>query len=324
MAPDNRLSVLAATICAGLIGLLAWIDWPHPVAHAARPAMPTPSAATHPAAPNRMIEWLASRDGNPRTYQSGGVTVRLSTRPGEDGPIPVLQLTGPGGETLRFAGQEGLSDASARFGVGRLDSRVAVPQVLFTSYSQGAHCCTQVTLFELVAGHWRTIDMQSWDGEPLTNFPTDLDGDGVRDILMNDDRFGYAFASHAESLAPVRIFNIVDGTFVDVSASPRYHAVFQRDLREAQTGCAEHSNGACAAFVAIAARLGRADWAWPIMLAGYDRHSDWTYPTDCRVPLDAQTACPENQTITFRDMPQALSWFLRHNGYTRTLIAPIR
>ena len=314
---------LTATLCATMaaaVSLLAWTIVPHQDARAAGPG----AAATRTAPLNRMIEWDAARDGSPKTWQTDGVTVSLSERPGQDAPIPVLRLRGPGGETLSFDGQAGLANAGAHFGVGRLDPRVAGQQVIFSTYSGGAHCCSQVDLFELAGGRWRRVDMHQWGGEPISTFPTDIDGDGVRDVVMNDDRFDYAFASHAESLAPPRIYNVTDGAFTDVSTAPRYRRTFQRALAEAQSQCAHHNNGGCAAFVGIAARLGRQAWAWPIMLANYDRHSDWTYPTDCRVTRDADNNCPTAQTVTFRGMPQSLSWFLQANGYTRTPIAPLR
>ena len=274
--------------------------------------------------PNTLIEWDAARDGNPRVWRSGETTITLSTRRGDTGPVPVITVRAPGLPVFRHAGQAGLAEAAARFGVGRLDPAAAGPQILFSTFSGGAHCCTWLQLLEVSGGRWRVVDLGEWDSDGLSDFPTDVNGDGVADMVMGDNRFDYAFDSHAGSLMPPQIFNVRGGRFIDVSSDPSYRPVYQAALPEAEAGCREHGNGPCAAFVAIAARLGRAQRAWPIMLANYDNSPGWTYPTDCRIHLRAGQSCPDSQIITFRGMPQALSWFLRNTGYTRGLIAPIR
>ena len=287
-------------------------------------ADPAPHSRTSAAPAEQMIEWIADRDGSPRTWRSGGLVITLTARQGAEGSAAEVRVESPDGRNLRRLGQENPQYASASFGVGRIDQRVTGPQVLFASFSGGAHCCTRMELFERVAGRWRVVDLGQWDGGPLSAFPADVDGDGVRDLVLSDERFDYAFASHAESMPPPRIYNVVGGAFVDVSAAPRYRRVFEQALRETETQCRQHNNGACAAFVANAARLGRAQWAWQVMLRSYDRSSDWSYPTHCLATRGPENACPAGRAITFRGMPEALSWFLRDTGYTRRLIAPIR
>lgn len=312
------MSLRSISVIAALAGLVSLV-----LAEPALAARPAPRTV-HAAAANRMIEWDARRDGNPRTWRVGEVTVTLSTRRGESAPVPIITVRAPGLPVFRHEGQEGLEIVLARFGVGRIDPAVPGPQILFTSYSGGAHCCTQVDLLEFAGGRWRVVDVREWDGDGLGAFPVDVNGDGVRDLVMADNRFDYAFDSHAGSFMPPQILNIRNGHVSDVSADPSYRRIFESALAETEPVCREHANGACAAFVAIAARLGRAQWAWPIFLASYDRTSDWTWPTDCRVHVPTSGTCPDDQTITFPGMPQALSWFLRDAGYTPDLIAPIR
>lgn len=112
-APPLR-TYLTATLCATMaaaVSLLAWTMVPHQDARAAGPR----AVATRTAPLNRMIEWDAARDGSPKTWRAGGVTFSLSTRRGQDAPIPVLRLRGPGSETLSFDGQAGLAGAGANF-----------------------------------------------------------------------------------------------------------------------------------------------------------------------------------------------------------------
>ena len=310
----HRLLASLMLLAAGLLALAA------PPASAA----PAANRGVRTVPEGRMVEWDTRRDGNPRTWRSGNVTITLSTRRGESAPIPVITVRVPGRPVFRHEGQEGMPNVLARFGVGRIDPSAPGPQVLFTSYSGGAHCCTWIQLLEFSGGRWRAVDVREWDGEGLVNFPVDVNGDGVRDLVMADNRFDYAFDSHAGSFMPPQILNVRDGRVVDVSTDPSYRRIFESALAEVEPICREHANGACAAFVAIAARLGRAEWAWPIMMASYDRTVEWPWPTDCRVRIPASGACPDDQTITFAGMPQSLSWFLQHNGYTRDLIAPIR
>lgn len=310
----HRLPALLAA-AAGVLTLILG-----PSAAAAPPA----ARSVRVAPPNRMIEWDARRDGNPRAWRSGSTILTLSSRRHGEGVVPVITVRAPGLPVFRHEGQEGMSNASARFGVGRIDPSVPGPQILFTSFSGGAHCCTRVELLQYSGGRWRAVDVREWDGAGLGPFPTDENGDGVRDLVMSDNRFDYAFDSHAGSFMPPQILNIRGGRVSDVSADPSYRRVYQEALAEVEPICREHANGACAAFVAIAARLGRAQWAWPIFLANYDRTSDWSWPTDCRVHVPVTGTCPDDQTVRFAGMPQALSWFLRDAGYTQDLIAPIR
>jgi hypothetical protein len=86
-------------------------------------------------------------------------------------------------------------------------------------------------------------------------------------------------------------------------------------------GCVMHSNSACAALVANAARLGRAAWAWQVMSANFDQTSDWELPTDCAVPL-VENRCPEGETIAFASYPEALLAFLKTTGYLAADFVP--
>jgi hypothetical protein len=217
----------------------------------------------------------------------------------------------------------GYPTPSASFGVGKLDPSSTTKQVIVTSYSGGLHCCTKITVLKLVEGTWRKIQLGLWDGDPLPEFPTDVDGDGTPDFVLKDDRFDYAFAPYTESHKPPRIFNVAGGRVVEVGRASRYDPLYKADMKRAHAGCLKHRNAACAAFVADASRLGQLAWAWEIMLAHYRRSTDWHFPTKCRVPR-VNDLCPPGQSEQFREFPDALAWFLTDTGYAKQDVSKSR
>lgn len=262
-----------------------------------------------------MLLWAAKDDAEKQTYIIDGYTLTLSTHIHGNGErVAFLRVRAPTGESASIHGRVGFSVPSAGFGVGKLDSQQSTHQVIFTSYTGGRHCCTNITVLELIEGTWRRIELGQWDGVALPEFPTDVDGDGTADFVLKDDRFGYAFAPYTESHKPPRIFNIAGGRVVEVGHEVRYDAVYEADMKRAHAGCRKHKNGACAAFVADATRLGRRAWAWSIMLAHYRHSTDWNFPTKCRAPPVANV-CPPGQSEQFREFPDALAWFLTDTGY---------
>jgi hypothetical protein len=263
---------------------------------------------------NRVLSWNAESDGDPKSFTFDSLTVTLSTHKEDDEAVPLLHVKLATGEEFETAGVSGFETATSDFIVGRFDLAAGPDQIIFATYTGGAHCCTIIKVIEFLTGAWKTLDVGSFEGE-MGDAPKDVDGDGVLDIVKTDDRFGYAFTSFAESILPPKVFNIVNGAVVDVSGSPRFSRLYKADMRAAQAGCVDHNNGACAAFVADASRLGRHDWAWRFMLANYDSKSDWVLPTKCLVPIKEQS-CPPDQKQKFSTFPDALRWFLYDTGYT--------
>jgi hypothetical protein len=86
-------------------------------------------------------------------------------------------------------------------------------------------------------------------------------------------------------------------------------------MANAETYCKQHGNGACAAYVADAARLGLRDKAWPVMVANWDRTTDWDWPVHCRAQVAAGADCPQADQQTFTNMRDALRAFLVDNGF---------
>jgi hypothetical protein len=264
-----------------------------------------------------MLSWVPKDDEETETFLIDDYALTFSTHVHANGErVAFLRVRGPKGEAASIHGQVGYPIPSAGFGVGRLDPKSDTQQVIFTSYTGGLHCCTKITVLELVEGQWRRIELGLWDGKPLPDFPQDVDGDGTRDFVLKDDRFDYAFAPYTESRKPPRIFNIEGARLVEVGQAARYDAIYEADMNATHAGCVKGKNAACAAFVASASRLGRREWAWGIMLTHYKRATDWDFPTKCRVKR-VNDLCPPGQTEQFREFPDALAWFLTDTGYTR-------
>lgn len=173
---------------------------------------------------------------------------------------------------VRFPGQEPIdlpadplrSDSyPLAVGVGPLGPDGANPAVIVEGYSGGAHCCATFQMATIVDGAVVMLSLPAMNGGPGTEFPTDVDGDGMADIRRTDDAFLYSFASYAASVAVPTFWNLRQGKLVDVSAEPRFAPVY-RDLADsALATCTDKEvadrNGACAAYAAAKARLGEAE-----------------------------------------------------------------
>ena len=260
------------------------------------------------------IDWSYAREPNPVRYRVGDVMLTVHGRREADMPdliVPVLRVAMPGLAPVEAEGSPTGEGFEHRITVDRWDAERRY--VLFQSFSGGAHCCNMIQLILPEDGRLQRIELGEWDGGYLDEMPTDLDGDGRIDFVLRDDVFLYAFTSYAESFPPPQVINIVGGSPVDVSASPAFRPLFESAMADARPLCVEeHANGACAAYVATAARVGRLDQAWAEMLQAYHRDADWPFPVECRVTA-AEGQCPEGQRI--ETYPDALRQFLIDHGY---------
>jgi hypothetical protein len=263
-----------------------------------------------------MLSWDAEADGNPKVYTIDGYTLTLASRDVDGDARPAVHVKAPTGEEGDLIGVSGFPQISALFGIGHLDAAKTTEQVILSSYSGGAHCCTDIRVLALGDGGWKTIELGSWDGGGIAGFPTDIDGNGYADFVFSDNRFAYAFTDYADSRMPPMIYEIRGGAAVDVSDSGRYRALFEKDMQETQAACEDHNNGGCAAYAADAARLGMFDMAWDAVLKNYDPKSDWDYPAKCNVER-TDGVCPDNAETKFANFPEALMWFLEDTGYIK-------
>jgi hypothetical protein len=100
------------------------------------------------------------------------------------------------------------------------------PEVLFTAYTGGAHCCFVAQVYLLGADQAVTSDRNFGDSGYRLR---DLDDDGAIELVSNDWRFDYAFTAYAFSGKPVQIFHVDGGRFADVTRS--FPDQIRRDAR---------------------------------------------------------------------------------------------
>jgi hypothetical protein len=266
----------------------------------------------------RIVDFSETRDAV--TITSDGADVTLQPIRGDGDAIDVsAAIRIPGYEAIIVNEGAQTSPVFERWvGIGRLAASDPAPAVLLAGYSGGAHCCATLKAIVPDAGTLRVVEFEAVDGEPDQTFPQDIDHDGVVDFVRQDDSFRYQFASGAGSFSPPVIYNIYRGQIVDVTTQPGFRPLWEEFARETRSRCADQSeddrNGACAAYVAAAARLGR----YPNAMREVERLArsvdEIRLYEACRVRL-VDGACPTGSEIVFHSFPSALTWFLRAHGY---------
>jgi hypothetical protein len=203
-------------------------------------------------------------------------------------------------------------------GIGRLSASDSAPVILLSGFSGGAHCCATLVVVVPHEGQLRALEFEAIDGEPDGAFPSDIDQDGVIDFVRQDDSFRYAFAGGAGSWSPPVVYNIIGGQIVDVSARPAFRGLWEDYAHDAHARCADQAiddrNGACAAYVAAATRLGRYSEAMREVETLARGGPDISLPVGCRVPL-IDEECPAGNERSFGGFSEALAWFLQARGY---------
>jgi hypothetical protein len=255
----------------------------------------------------------AGKDSPPKLYRVAGLWLTLSTVEDGDGVYhAVLSVRGPGAHVFTALAARN-TDGKARFGVFRLDPGARTPQIVFTSSTSGAHCCIQVDILSYDGLRWRDADAGASNSGLLSL--SDKVGSAPPALVFADDRFLCAFAACADSRSPIRVFNFERGQLIDVSAGWRYKPLYLVEIARLRGECEQHDNGACAAYLADAARAGKFKEAWAVMLTSYDRSSQW-FPTSCDV-AQVRGACPGGHEHKFTSYPEALARFLADKGYKR-------
>ncbi len=267
--------------------------------------------------PGQQVDWSMG-DGR-KPYRLGDMTAifdRVQCAPlgeeCEEGDLePKLTIRTADGKSITLDG----SSMSNQLMLGPIAKGGPVV-AFFQSYTGGMHCCRQMRVIVPGADGLKVVELGAYDGAEIA-WPKDLDGDGILDFVVSDDRFLYAFESYAGSVAPPQVLNVIDGRKLDVSADPRFRKVFEAAAAATRKACIkeEFPNGACAAYAANAARIGQLDAAWPVILREYQRDVK-TWPDRCKVERDAEYNCPEGQLIEYPDYPTALRAYLVELGYT--------
>jgi hypothetical protein len=148
------------------------------------------------------------------------------------------------------------------------------PEVILDTYTGGAHCCDESTIFRYVRerkGYGRTYHGWGNVGYRLK----DVGEDGRPELASADDRFAYVFTSFANSFFPVRLWHFNDGRLVDVTRRfPgqirgdaaklwRYYTKYRRTGSDVR--------GVLAAWMADQYLLGRQEAGWRALEAANRR-----------------------------------------------------
>lgn len=222
---------------------------------------------------------------------------------------------------------------SVRLAAVRLTAGDRRPAVIIDNDSGGSSGDSWVTVLVPTGAGFRTVTVTRRAGDEMTrdlqgeiaDDPRDLSGDGVVDFVMEDSSFAYTFGCGACTPRPPVVLSVIDGKSVDLSADASVRAVFARDMVKLRPLCFaggdSDRNGACAAYVADAARTGRLTAGWREMLAHYDRHPQWLELWQhCDVPpaQRPQGACPDAHSTHYRSFPESLRAFLVETKYITT------
>jgi hypothetical protein len=130
------------------------------------------------------------------------------------------------------------------------------PEVIVDLYTGGAHCCYVSRFYRWDGTGYVSVNRNF--GDPGYRI-TDLDGDGVQELIGADYRFGYAFTAFAFSLMPVRIYDLRAGAWQLVTT--RFPDQIRADAKAAwktftRISRNEEPRGAIAAWTADQLMLG--------------------------------------------------------------------
>lgn len=268
----------------------------------------------------RSIDFSESAGAVTLTHDGAEVTLQPIADPDDEYAIDVhISIRIPGYQSIIVPEGGGTSAYFKRWvGIGKLAASDAAPSVILEGFTGGAHCCATLRVVIPAGRQLKVIEFEAIDGAGDATFPKDVDGDGITDFVRQDDRFRYQFASGAGSLSPPLIFNIYKGNLVDVTSEPGFVPIWMKYAADARALCADRANpdrnGACAAYVAAAARLGKFAPAMKEaeMLAATGK--DIELPISCRV-AEVNGLCPAGMERKFFSFSDALRWFLRDTGY---------
>jgi hypothetical protein len=248
------------------------------------------------------------------------------------------------GKRLEFT-MFGVPDSPDRGGstieLRRLDPTTSLPQVVFSFFTGGAHCCMSFQIATTDAsGGWHIVDAGQVDAGGRNGYVpyafVDIDNSGSSELVGEDDSFLYAFTSYGGSFEPTRILKLEGLNLTDVTRNPEYRGFLVRQLRgmedaEKQDKSAAKQiddpgiNGYLAGWVAQKSLLGQAGDAWHTMLDSYSHNSTdglaschvdnrvWD-ETAVRGSATPYRHCPEGQEYLI-PFPEALAIFLVKHGY---------
>lgn len=322
-------AVIAIVAVLGLVVLLAIIgallSQPMPVTGPSEAATGAQPAAYQPADQPRLppmptgeaITWSGDTADDLIERQVGPMQMRITREGGSGGTLPRVEVR-LGTATAVMVGEAVAQAHQHRIEV--IQNRAgAPPVVLMQSLPVDTHSLVRVQLAGISGGTVKVVDLGA-RSEVALDRPRDLNGDGVTDFVFYDNAFSEAFASYGSDLSVPEIVNVTGGRVVDVSARPGFRSLFLTAIGDSEQACRAGSdgdtrNGACAAYLAAAARTGTLATAWAHMLSAYDASTGHVLPTGCRTQVAHGGACADADAIIYQSYPEALLAFLKREGY---------
>jgi hypothetical protein len=143
------------------------------------------------------------------------------------------------------------------------------PEVVYSAFTGGAHCCSIAEVFQLSADATRYTTVDRNFGDPGFGLE-DLNGDGRPEVVTADDAFAYTFSAYAFSGLPLSVLQYDHGSFTDITSSfprllRREARQFWRGYRQLRRNKDDTARGQIAAWAADQYRLGRRAYALAIL-----------------------------------------------------------
>ena len=272
--------------------------------------------------------WFADKK-MPLTFISDGVSghVEILPCPTEDSacrtdgynPQAAVTVSAPG--VMPLTVMTDLTSGYNRIAVVRFDRRDARSGLIVESQYGGSSGALTVQLLIPNRNGYKALalgrhDLPYLEGE-LPDGPKDLSGDGRIELKFGDSAFDSTFGCNACTPRPPRVFAVKDGRIIEESRDPALRALYEVDMSQLAAIClskARYRNGACAAYVADAARAGRFNAAWTAMLKHYEHDGDlWN---SCSLPESAwENNGTKQRAECYHDFPSSLRAFLARTGY---------
>ncbi len=276
--------------------------------------------------------WLSFKKV-PLVFTAGGVTVRVEALPCPTQPIgdsscrwegynnqAAVRVSAQGVRPLMLTTDR--QSSYARIAVVWFSGQDPRPGVIVESQYGGSGGVLTAQLLIPSGNSYRAVPLEGHNGAylqgELTDSLQDLSGNGRIDLRLQDGAFDSVFGCNACTPRPPMLFTVKDGKAVDESRDPALRSVFAADMARLAPICLSKTkdrNGACAAYVADAARAGRFKAAWAAMLKHYEHGGSLWEPCNLPVSNWADHRCPEEHITRFRNFPESLRAFLTQTGY---------
>lgn len=236
-------------------------------------------------------EWTF--DVLPRFYDYNGLQIAIRSVPSRDNGSEInVEISKAGSQPVRFT----QTAISGEIMVQKFQQNEDA-KVIFSSFSGGTHCCSQVYVVNLIDNSIGLIDVGNHDGDRV--LPKDIDGDGLVEFTFPDERF-FVFSSFAASFPPITVLSIENGELKDVTREDRFLQYHENRFKRQSQDCnnnAKINTGACSGLLGTASILGIFDAALETMdfdnNAGEEAESTSTPP----YKICANENCSQSNTF---------------------------